>query len=672
MHKYELLDKLSQGTIDIVFKVLHKESHQLRCLKKIDLSKLDLNPQDLAKVVEALQVLNHPNIIQHYEHFLDGNFFCVAMEYVNGINLQTFFKSQRTLLPEDEILRIGSQIAAGISFIHSQRISHGNLKPDNVFLCSNGLVKIGNFDIFKQTDPSAFQQLGGTPAYFSPEIVRSIPFLYEIDCWAFGCILYELISLKNPFASLSKSASPTELFSNILNKDPKPLVGWYSPELFVLVEDLLRKDQKSRLSSSICAQSPIFVQSYISLGMRFQQGDGCKQDLRLSNFYLQLALNAANSRGPGWIYNATSTKSHQLRKLQHQFVLSMSQDDCTKYAISLIKGINFPSLSAKESYAVISNEAKDGNPFLIGILGRSLAFGYGTSSRDRVKAMRYYKKSANAGDPLGMNNYGISLEFGYDGSPPRRNEAMSWYKKSADAGNSLGINNYGVSLANGYDGSPPRKEEAMLWYKKSADIGNSLGMNNYGVSLADGFDGFSPRKEEAMLWYEKSADAGNSEGMNNYGLSLEFGYDGSPPRKEEAMSWYKKSADTGNSLGINNYGVSLANGYDGSPPRRNEAMSWYKKSADIGNSLGMNNYGIALLNGYDGFSPRKEEAMLWYKKSADVGSSEGMNSYGLSLEFGYDGLPPRKEEAMSWYKKSADAGNSLGIENYERMLHTTN
>jgi hypothetical protein len=198
-----------------------------------------------------------------------------------------------------------------------------------------------------------------TSVYFSPEIIQEKPFSFEADCWAFGCILYELMSLKKAFPF-----SGTVLNHEILNEDPEALVGWYSPELFVLVKDLLMKDQSLRFPSYLCVQHPIFAQAFISLGMKFQQGNGCKQDLFLSNFYLQLALNAANSRNPGWNYNSTSFRSYRLRQMKHEADIRKEQDSIYKYALSLVKGIDSPSLIPEEACLIFKKEAEKGNPFL--------------------------------------------------------------------------------------------------------------------------------------------------------------------------------------------------------------------------------------------------------------------------------------------------------------------
>jgi serine/threonine protein kinase len=94
------------------------------------------------------------------------------------------------------------------------------LKSDNIFLSSNGLVKIVDFGFSKPTNTSVIESKIGTPTYFSHEIIQEKPYMFEVDCWAFGCILYKLISLNKVFPFPEK-----ELNYKIVNEEPEALFG---------------------------------------------------------------------------------------------------------------------------------------------------------------------------------------------------------------------------------------------------------------------------------------------------------------------------------------------------------------------------------------------------------------------------------------------------------------
>ena len=91
----------------------------------------------------------------------------------------------------------------GLQYVHKYKILHRDLKTSNIFLSSNGTVKIGDFGVSKvleETEANA-ETVIGTPYYLSPEICKSEPYGYKSDVWSLGCILYELCTLKHAFNS---------------------------------------------------------------------------------------------------------------------------------------------------------------------------------------------------------------------------------------------------------------------------------------------------------------------------------------------------------------------------------------------------------------------------------------------------------------------------------------
>jgi serine/threonine protein kinase len=85
--------------------------------------------------------------------------------------------------------------------MHENRILHRDIKPDNIFLGSEGNIKIGDFGISRMFDTTKQYTMSmiGTPYYVSPELVQEDKYSYKSDVWAIGCILYELCFLKRAF-----------------------------------------------------------------------------------------------------------------------------------------------------------------------------------------------------------------------------------------------------------------------------------------------------------------------------------------------------------------------------------------------------------------------------------------------------------------------------------------
>lgn len=133
-----------------------------------------------------------------------------------------------------------------MKYIHNHKILHRDLKTSNLFLCSNGVVKIGDFGISRilhGTLESA-ETIVGTPYYMSPEVCQNKPYSFKSDIWSLGCILYELCTLEHAF----KANNLLGLVYKIIQEKQDPIPDCYSPELHRMLNGLLLKNSTSRPS----------------------------------------------------------------------------------------------------------------------------------------------------------------------------------------------------------------------------------------------------------------------------------------------------------------------------------------------------------------------------------------------------------------------------------------
>ena len=225
----------------------------------------------------ALASLNHPNVAQIYGVERFGDRPAIVMELVEGEDLAA--RLARGAIPWTDALPIARQIADALDSAHERGIMHRDLKPANIKVAPDETVKVLDFGLAKAMDPaimgqalsphsnptitSPATQLGvivGTAAYMAPEQAKGKLVDKRVDVWAFGCVLYEMLTAVSPF----KSDSVAESIGLVVTRDP----DWSAlpPEVPSAAVNLIRrclaKDPKQRLrdigeASILLANVPI-------------------------------------------------------------------------------------------------------------------------------------------------------------------------------------------------------------------------------------------------------------------------------------------------------------------------------------------------------------------------------------------------------------------------------
>ena len=119
----------------------------------------------------------------------------------NGDLYQKILEQQKRglLFKEEDIWTIFIQVVKGLKQLHQMRIFHRDLKSANVFLCKDGMVKLGDMNVSKVAKKGLLFTQTGTPYYASPEVWKEKPYDNKSDIWSLGCVLYEMTTLKPPF-----------------------------------------------------------------------------------------------------------------------------------------------------------------------------------------------------------------------------------------------------------------------------------------------------------------------------------------------------------------------------------------------------------------------------------------------------------------------------------------
>ena len=210
----------------------------------------------LEQEARALAALNHPHIAAIYGLAEKENTFALVLELVEGPTLADLI--DKGTIPPKEAFRIGRQIAEALEAAHEKGIIHRDLKPANIKITPGGNVKVLDFGLAKAITPEGGNpdlsqsptgtrqgMIVGTPAYLSPEQATGQTLDKRTDIWAFGCVLYEMLTGRRAFAG----DSIADTVASVLGREP----NWDAlqekiPDIIRrLVRRCLEKDPKRRL-----------------------------------------------------------------------------------------------------------------------------------------------------------------------------------------------------------------------------------------------------------------------------------------------------------------------------------------------------------------------------------------------------------------------------------------
>ena len=221
--RYKIEKVIGVGGMAIVFKaedILMNRTVAIKMLKN-DVAGDSEALRRFINESKAVAMLSHENIVNIYDVSVKGNTKYIVMEYIEGITLKAFLKHKGGSLSWRETLNISEQILRALEHAHSKGVIHRDIKPQNIMLLKNGLIKVADFGIAKLPDADTFtvtDQAIGTVNYISPEqAMNKEPIDERSDLYSVGVLMYELSCGELPFTG----DTPVAVAYKHVNEAPK-------------------------------------------------------------------------------------------------------------------------------------------------------------------------------------------------------------------------------------------------------------------------------------------------------------------------------------------------------------------------------------------------------------------------------------------------------------------
>lgn len=249
---YEILNELGAGGMGKVYKVRNVISDRIEAMK-ILLPDL-VGRQELAarflREIKVLAALDHPNIAALRTALTLDNQLVMVMEYVEGTTLT--HRMQQGPIPVADAVNYISQALDALSYAHQQHVIHRDVKPSNMMLTPQGLVKLMDFGIARSGDESTLTMTGttlGSLGYMSPEQVKGEPTDARSDLYSVGISLYEMVTGRRPF----RESSDYSIMAAQVNQPPTPPIDikpGLPTELNEIILLAIAKDPTARFQSA--------------------------------------------------------------------------------------------------------------------------------------------------------------------------------------------------------------------------------------------------------------------------------------------------------------------------------------------------------------------------------------------------------------------------------------
>ena len=292
---YKIISRIGRGGMGSVYLATDERLERTVAVKSMDTHFCGSQdqPERFLQEAKAASSLNHPNILTVHDIVeFDGRCF-IATEFIEGETLSCRINDGP--LEIEFILDAATQVASALEAAHGAGIVHRDIKPDNIMIRPDGLIKVVDFGIAKISQPSAKSgsengsdgwrdtrpgTIIGTTSYMSPEHIRGCGVAAESDIFSFGVVLYEMLTGTLPY----RGETPSDVMAAILTLDPVPVQEFRKAipaELIDIVNKTLKKDPRER----------------------YEHGGVLYADLKKAKKKREIGLEVERSQDPALVYD---------------------------------------------------------------------------------------------------------------------------------------------------------------------------------------------------------------------------------------------------------------------------------------------------------------------------------------------------------------------------------
>ncbi|KAA8490347.1 Secretory immunoglobulin A-binding protein EsiB [Porphyridium purpureum] len=635
--------------------------------------------------------LAHANIIQTRGGFYmlesDGqrrraSFILLEYAAKGSLDRHMFRNGIQGVLPRAQLLDIFVGIVNGLKYLHSAKLIHRDIKPQNILLTEEYTAKISDFGLatVKNTGSQA-KTKAGTDAYMAPEVMRGDRYDRTCDVWSFGVMLYEMV-LGEPMFGSATSAEIDRTLS-----DPTKGVPWHRLKkstyanawptwLVDTAKACLRMNARER--PSMAKISVAFCKEQACVSAIASSSDASTVEVgalgaRVSHVTVASGRSGAAVSSTG----GSSAGPSGSRPVQAQV---LSADDKLRYAEEWEKAGNMAH--AYEYFKLAAESGAAEGQFR---LGKILLDGSHGRSQHLEHGAGWVRAAAEKGRTDAMIEYGRCHHSGR-GVPQNWSLAKEWYAKAAKLGSPAGSEWLKVveteeqtALRRQQNetekrrleddkkkaerdrrcrGASAARKERELAAQRAAAAAEQARRDPADWQQRGQTEEFTNKNlTAAMECYRKAAHLGDAYSQFKLGYFYDMGLGGLVQDEGAAVEWYCKAAEQGNARAQFNLGHFYENGEGGLPQDKHAAVEWYRKAAEQGDAVAQFNLGHFYENGLGGVPKDKRAAVEWYRKAAEQGDADAQYNLGVCYENGDGGLRKDKRAAVEWYRKAAKQEN---------------